>query len=601
MVSDPDQNNHFMKPVSKKAFLLFVTAVLLLAGCKKKEEPPVLPAITLGPITEITDVSAKVEINITSDGRSPITDVGVKYNSTGCATCPGSFTRVSIARLGKDVLALTGLKKATTYTIVAYVTNEVGTYTTPEITFSTSATPPIINDDINTINLITGSTAYMTNFKITDDGGATAVYSGACWSTNPNPTIADFSTKDTIINKAYTGLIAILTNLKHSTKYYVRPYAINSVGIRYGKEISFTTDVNNSCQPNIIEPEAAVSQILTLPNNKFMLVGNFRKINGLNNFNIGLFNNDGSFDNSFTANLGDYTYNNNPLNNSSYLSNGKILLTARNNSTAKATVIRLNPNGSLDNSFNIPTGTQMGIIYKMFPLADGKIILVGRLTDFNGATVNKVLRLNIDGSIDGTFAISPTYNFGTVMNAVLLNNGTILIQSSAGSSTYQNVVIKTDGSFDTSSKLHNTITPNFIISVLKNNQFICYNAVYAINRMNADGTNDNSFLNIKIAGSPTASSSYMIEELSDGKYLVGVNSFVGSQSAFTLYRLNSNGTPDASFGPTGAGGLEFRNGNLYSLTMSSDGKILVGGNFTLFMDRTARYFIKLNANGSFCN
>ena len=305
-----------MKILKTKAFLVLVVFGLFTFQSCKKPLPTVLPSVTLGPITEITDVSAKVEINVISDGRGSVSDAGVKINSTGCANCSGNFTFVTSTRMGKSVINLTGLKKATTYNILAFVTNEIGTYNTVEITFSTSATAPIIKDDTNVISLIKATTAKVGNFQILDDGGATAFYSGICWSTNPNPTIADFKTRDTILNKAYLGLNSSLLNLKANTKYYIRPYAINTVGVGDGKELSFTTDPNNSCQPNAIEPESSVMQILPVGNDKFMLIGQFRNINGLENFNAALFNNDGSFDNNFAAIASDYGYNYFQLNNS---------------------------------------------------------------------------------------------------------------------------------------------------------------------------------------------------------------------------------------------------------------------------------------------
>ena len=37
-----------------------------------------------------------------------------------------------------------------------------------------------------------------------------------------------------------------LTNLTHSTTYYVRAYATNSLGTAYGNQVSFTTNFQNS-------------------------------------------------------------------------------------------------------------------------------------------------------------------------------------------------------------------------------------------------------------------------------------------------------------------------------------------------------------------
>ncbi len=53
---------------------------------------------------------------------------------------------------------------------------------------------------------------------------------GICWSTSPNPTV----------DNSNVGYYYI-ENLVPNTTYYVRAYAINSVGIAYGNQVSFTT------------------------------------------------------------------------------------------------------------------------------------------------------------------------------------------------------------------------------------------------------------------------------------------------------------------------------------------------------------------------
>lgn len=68
-------------------------------------------------------------------------------------------------------------------------------------------------------------------------GGNPATALGVCWSTSPNPTIADNHTNDGsgegLFNSQMTGLTA-------GTTYYVRAYMQNSTGVFYGEERSFT-------------------------------------------------------------------------------------------------------------------------------------------------------------------------------------------------------------------------------------------------------------------------------------------------------------------------------------------------------------------------
>jgi uncharacterized protein (TIGR02145 family) len=74
--------------------------------------------------------------------------------------------------------------------------------------------------------------------NITNNGGGTITSRGICWGISPNPTPADNSS----INGSGTGsFVSNLSGLTGGTTYYVRAYAINSVGTAYGNEVSFTT------------------------------------------------------------------------------------------------------------------------------------------------------------------------------------------------------------------------------------------------------------------------------------------------------------------------------------------------------------------------
>lgn len=63
---------------------------------------------------------------------------------------------------------------------------------------------------------------------------------GHVWDTKQSPTTSSYKTE---LGTTYnTGSFnSTLSNLTPNTKYYVRAYAINSVGIAYGDEVSFTT------------------------------------------------------------------------------------------------------------------------------------------------------------------------------------------------------------------------------------------------------------------------------------------------------------------------------------------------------------------------
>jgi len=72
--------------------------------------------------------------------------------------------------------------------------------------------------------------------SVSSDGGSEITARGVCWSTNPNPTIADDKTTET--SNMFTSTIS---NLVANTTYYFRVYATNSVGTSYATQQSFRT------------------------------------------------------------------------------------------------------------------------------------------------------------------------------------------------------------------------------------------------------------------------------------------------------------------------------------------------------------------------
>lgn len=90
------------------------------------------------------------------------------------------------------------------------------------------------------ISSVTGitSTSVHLNYEITSDGGSDITATGFCWSTNSNPTISDSKTIIGVGLGTFTGTIS---GLYPGTIYYVRAYAINSVGTAYSGQFTFTT------------------------------------------------------------------------------------------------------------------------------------------------------------------------------------------------------------------------------------------------------------------------------------------------------------------------------------------------------------------------
>jgi uncharacterized protein (TIGR02145 family) len=116
----------------------------------------------------------------------------------------------------------------------------------------------VIRDTIINAALPSTTTTAVTNISstsasgggdISSDGGAAITSRGVCWSTSPNPTVA-LSTKTT--DGMGAGIFtSSITGLTPGTTYYVRAYAINSVGSSYGAQQTFTTTTNVANLPSV--------------------------------------------------------------------------------------------------------------------------------------------------------------------------------------------------------------------------------------------------------------------------------------------------------------------------------------------------------------
>jgi len=100
-----------------------------------------------------------------------------------------------------------------------------------------SSIPTLSTTNISSITSTTASSGG----NITSDGGASVTSRGVCWSTSQNPTTSNSKTTDGSGTGTFTSSI---TGLTADTTYYVRAYAVNSVGTAYGDQKSFTTDTS---------------------------------------------------------------------------------------------------------------------------------------------------------------------------------------------------------------------------------------------------------------------------------------------------------------------------------------------------------------------
>ncbi len=93
------------------------------------------------------------------------------------------------------------------------------------------------------------------------------------------------------------------------------------------------------------------------------------------------------------------------IRNAALQADGKIIIVGNftaYNGIAVNRIARLLPDGSLDATFNIGLGCN-GQVYGVAVQSDGKIFIVGNFSTYNGAVAVKIARLLPDGTLDTSF------------------------------------------------------------------------------------------------------------------------------------------------------------------------------------------------------
>ncbi len=110
-------------------------------------------------------------------------------------------------------------------------------------------------------------------------------------------------------------------------------------------------------------------------------------------------------------------------------------------------------------------------------------------------------------------------------------------------------------------------------------------------RLNADGSLDSSFVDPAVLQPGTFAILNSLAVQTDGKILIGgYFSMVGGVSKNYIARLNADGTLDTSFSTT-------VNSPVNGICLLDDGRILIGGTFTTVNSATHNGLAKLNSNG----
>ncbi|MBX3734712.1 MAG: hypothetical protein KF791_19220 [Verrucomicrobiae bacterium] len=303
---------------------------------------------------------------------------------------------------------------------------------------------------------------------------------------------------------------------------------------------------------------------------KLMVWGNFSRLGGHERTGIARLNADGTVDESFQppeillghrrlAGLGSALLgfgSNAVVSSVEIQSDGKLLLAgafSRVNGQPRTTMLRLHPDGRLDESF----GSNLrfdGAVLSHVIQPDGRIVVGGTFEHINGGRRPFIARLLTDGSVDPSFQ----------PNGGPTSDWTVIIQT---------VALQADG------------------RILLGGYFKQVDGKPMLNlaRLNPDGTFDPTFKLRTGAAGPV----WRIRQQPDGKIVVGgVFDTLGGRASKKLARLNADGSNDLTFrSPT-------PNADVNDFVCLPDGRLLVSGNFTTIAGQNRRFVTLLNADGT---
>ena len=306
-----------------------------------------------------------------------------------------------------------------------------------------------------------------------------------------------------------------------------------------------------------LDESAYVAAVTMQTNGQILIGGAFTIAGSPSRINLARLNHDGGLDTNFNAGT---AVDVGPVASIAVQPDGKVLAAGSFYSSTgivPAYIARLNTNGTVDRSFN--PGLQVdGPINSVAVQPDGKILIAGPFVVVDGQVRRSIARLKSDGTLDASFDACVAGSPDGANAMVLLDDGKILM---AGYFTFSTGVFRN-----------------------------------GIARLNSNGDVDPNFAPEPGVNSGAAINSIAVRN--DGNILIGGNfssyHFITRPGIAQLLTA-SGGAVDDEFNP-GAGIDD--GSSVFSLALLSNGKVVLGGNFTSFNNEVRQGIARLNTDGT---
>lgn len=275
-----------------------------------------------------------------------------------------------------------------------------------------------------------------------------------------------------------------------------------------------------------------VTDTVVQSNGKVLVSGYFTGYSASSQNHLMRFNSDGTIDNSFNIGTG---FDSHPE-VIRLQSDGKILaggdFSEYSGSSANG-IVRLNSNGTIDTTFLSSSAFNYNITGRVRDIAiqdDGKILVGGIFTTYSGSSSPRLIRLNANGTIDNTFNVGTGFD-ADVYSIAIQNDGCILVggnfTSYSGSSYNRIIRLYPNGTIDNTlvigtgfDDIVNVVRAQPDTDILVGGQFTTYNGTSIgsyMTKLKCDGTRDTNF------ETGTGYNNYVtcIEIQPDSKILIG--------------------------------------------------------------------------------
>ncbi len=205
--------------------------------------PPSVPVVITMAVSDIEEQDAKGGGNVVAQGSHSVTEYGLVWGTSEKPTVDIHDGIESITENieGPFYFDLTDLTGETLYYVRAYAISGAGIAYGNQVEFTTLAASVFIatltTDEVTDIE----QTSAKSGGNVTNNGGSPVTARGIVWGTSSMPALG---TSEGHLQDGDGGLgdfESDLTDLSPNTNYYVRAYAVNSVGIAYGNQRFFAT------------------------------------------------------------------------------------------------------------------------------------------------------------------------------------------------------------------------------------------------------------------------------------------------------------------------------------------------------------------------